>query len=226
MFKRYFDNQFARDEFVKRQIAMLPKGAKILDAGAGSQRYRGICSDLHYFAQDFGQVVRDERMGFTALKEEYEYGPLDFVCDICSIPVENAHFDAVLCTEVFEHIPDPVSALKELSRVLSPGGVLILTFPSNCLRHFDPYFFSSGFSDRWAEHWLPKFDLEIAELIQDGNYFKWLSVEFLRMGRQNILAIPLLAPAFLYTYIRSFYSSPEANATLCGGYYVLARKVA
>jgi len=64
---------------------------------------------------------------------------------------KDGFFDAILCTEVFEHIPFPIETTKEFARLLKPGGKLILTAPANCLRHMDPYFFYSGFSDRFFE---------------------------------------------------------------------------
>lgn len=38
-------------------------------------------------------------------------------------------FDLVLCTEVLEHVPDPVAALRGLRRLLAPGGTLVLSTP-------------------------------------------------------------------------------------------------
>lgn len=223
--KAYFNNQVARDSFVLRQLSLLPPGSSLLDAGAGSQRYRNHCTHLDYKAQDFGQVTIDQNVGFTALQEKYQYGPLDYVCDIVNIPVASESFDAVLCTEVFEHIPDPMAALRELSRILKPGGILILTVPSNCLRHFDPYYFFSGFSDRWLEHWLNKFEFESVHIEQDGNYYHWIALELVRTGKKHWLSIPFLAPAFIVYYLKSLKPTSEAKATLCGGYHVVAQKV-
>jgi len=222
--RSYFDNQIERGAFVKEALADLKDGSTILDAGAGSQQYRKFCNHLKYSSQDFGKVTKDEAAGFAGLSENYEYGPLDYICDITEIPINDSSFDAVLCTEVFEHIPDPISALKELSRVLKKDGILILTLPSNCLRHFDPYFFYSGFSDRWLTYWLDDLGFEIIKIKTEGNYFKWLALEMSRIVRRNLLSTPFILPAFIYLALRSINPSREAISTLCGGYYVIAKK--
>ncbi len=222
--KEYFNNQIARDRFVIRHLAALPSGATLLDAGAGSQRYRVHCTRLDYKSQDFGKVTVDEIRGFAALQKDYEYGALDYVCDITRIPIADGSFDVVLCTEVFEHIPDPIAALRELARLLKPGGALILTVPANCLRHFDPYFFYAGFSDRWLGHWLEKFDFELVEFEQDGNYFQWIALEIARCMKRYPLALPFLGPALLWYWYKSRRPTQEARATLCGGYHVCAKK--
>jgi SAM-dependent methyltransferase len=51
----------------------------------------------------------------------------DLVADIHALPFADGEFDAVLCTEVLEHVKDPRKAAAELMRVLSRGGMLILT---------------------------------------------------------------------------------------------------
>src|SRR5207302_422653 len=44
-----------------------------------------------------------------------------------SLPFGDGEFDAVLCSQVIEHVLDAPAALRELTRVLRPGGVLILS---------------------------------------------------------------------------------------------------
>lgn len=79
----------------------------------------------------------------------------DVVADITNMPFSDNHFDAVICSEVFEHLPDPVAAQRELARVLKPGGRLILTTrfafpihdaPGDFLR-FTPYMLRRLFKD-------------------------------------------------------------------------------
>jgi SAM-dependent methyltransferase len=50
--------------------------------------------------------------------------------DAISLPFANASFDRIIAAEVLEHVPDDVSALDELSRVLRPGGVMAVTVPA------------------------------------------------------------------------------------------------
>ena len=113
-------------------------------------------------------------------KEGYKYGQLDYVGDIWDINKKDNTFDAILCTEVFEHIPYPIKTIKEFSRLLKKDGKLILTAPSNCLRHMDPYFFYSGFSDRWYEKVLKENGLKIELLNAVGDYYSWLMLEMAR----------------------------------------------
>lgn len=49
--------------------------------------------------------------------------------DLGKLSFEDTVFDCVISNEVFEHIPDLTSGIREICRVLKPSGVLIATFP-------------------------------------------------------------------------------------------------
>lgn len=51
-------------------------------------------------------------------------------CDLQTIGHPDASFDAVLSLEALEHSPSPQRLLREMARVLKPGGQLVLTCPS------------------------------------------------------------------------------------------------
>lgn len=105
---------------------------------------------------------------------------MNIVCDIIDMPLDNVSVDAILCTEVFEHLKNPILALKEFSRVLKTGGNLILTAPFCCLTHMAPYFYYNGFSEYWYRENLRDIGFEIIEFKKYGNYFTYLSQELLR----------------------------------------------
>lgn len=173
--RRHLDNQYQRDEFVIQSLRNIRAGSMLLDAGCGSQRYRKYCEHLVYRGQDFGGYTVDSKKtigtdgagGLTG----YQYGNLDYLGNIWAIQECDRRFDAILCTEVLEHVPYPIDTIKEFSRLLKKQGVLILTAPSNCLRHMDPYFYTSGFSDRWYEHCLTKHGFEILSIEPVGDYY-------------------------------------------------------
>mgnify|MGYP003564247085 CR=1 FL=1 len=58
----------------------------------------------------------------------------DVKADICSLPFDTNEFDVILCNHVLEHIPDDKKAMKELYRVLKPGGLGIFQIPQDLNR--------------------------------------------------------------------------------------------
>lgn len=100
----------------------------VLDAGAGTSPYRQLFAHARYEACDFAQLGT-------------RYAPLDYVCDLTDIPVEEGRFDRVIFNQVLEHLPDPPAALRELHRVLKPGGRLFCSAPLFYAEHQKPYDF-------------------------------------------------------------------------------------
>lgn len=173
-------NQEAREAWLKERLSVVPSGSKILDAGAGTTRYRKFCEHLEYVSQDFGQY--DGTGDGAGLQTgSFDQSKLDIVSDILDIPVDTDSFDAVMCIEVLEHVPAPVEALRELSRVLKPGGTLLVTAPVCSLTHYAPYFFQTGYSKYFYEHWLGEFNFKIEEITPNGSYFSWLAQELRRL---------------------------------------------
>jgi len=221
--RRLVNNEYERRDWVKSRLAELPEGARLLDAGCGSQPYRRFCSALEYSAQDFGEFEADEKESLTGCETPYEYGKLDYVGDIWDVAEEDGAFGAILCTEVLEHIPYPEKTIREFARLLGDGGRLILTFPCNCLRHMDPYFYSSGYSDRFIRLMLEKYGFSDIRIEPVGSYHQWLMVETFRSIRQEgLLALLFLAPAFVYHYRRQRKPSEAEVNTLCIDYHVTA----
>ena len=63
---------------------------------------------------------------------------VDIVCDASDMPVDDACFDLVLCTQVLEHCQNPQGIVDECHRVLRPCGTFIVTVPSVFPQHGYP----------------------------------------------------------------------------------------
>lgn len=174
-------NDAVRAGWVESQLAMLAPGLRILDAGAGEQRFKIACEHLEYVSQDFGEYESEENNKGLHV-EDWDYGKLDHVCDIINIPEEDNSFDAILCTEVIEHIPYPHLAIEEFSRLLRPGGTLLLSAPFLSLTHFAPYHFSTGFNRYYYETLLPKAGFEVNDISCNGNFFELVAQEVRRVS--------------------------------------------
>lgn len=148
-----------RDQWLKAEAAKLPAGSRVLDAGAGASKYRPYFSHCRYESQDFCQYE-------GALVKYIQ--PIDHVCDITRIPLPDATLDAIVCTEVFEHVVDPMAVLAEFSRLLKPGGKLFLTAPLGSSLHMEPYHYYGGFTHYWYRYWLPRHGFVVDEIAPQG----------------------------------------------------------
>lgn len=227
-------NKQARDAWLQKTLAAIPNGSRILDAGAGELGNKPFCSHLVYVSQDFGQFKGgDNTAPGLGSKDTWDTSNIDIVCDITHIPEPDASFDAILCSEVFEHIPDPIAALRELARLLRLGGKLILTAPFNSLTHQAPYFFQTGYSRFFYEHWCQDCGLQILELTQNGNYFEYLAQEIRRLPSvgKDYAGHPItyrqkMSINNLLSYLDACTKQNQGSEELlCFGYHLLAQKV-
>ena len=168
-------NEAVRAKWIEETLKKIPPGLSILDAGAGESQFKKFCSHLKYIAQDFGQYSGDGEIGLQT--GTWDNSKLDIVSDILSIPLPDHSLDAIMCTEVLEHIPDPLGAIREFGRLVKPGGYLLITAPFASLTHFAPYHFASGLSRFFYEKHLPENGFEITDLQLNGNFFEYVAQE-------------------------------------------------
>lgn len=224
-------NEKTRINWIEKSLKDIPKGGRILDAGAGEQPFKKFCGHLDYVSQDFGKY--DPINMNTGLQmDSWDYGQLDIVSDIASIPEDDESFDAILCTEVLEHIINPREAIIEFGRLLKKDGKLLLTSPFCSLTHFAPYHYYTGFSKFFYEKELESNGFIIKEIIPNGNYFEYLAQELRRLSNVEEKFTSLKASRIRRRAINSILKNLNlaskldtgSSELLCYGYHVLAEK--
>ena len=99
---------------------------RLLDAGCGNGRYSRFLlkeadPDALLTGFDYSQ-----QMLRRARERLHSDRVTHVAADLTRLPYADAAFDAVVCGWVLEHLPDPRPGLRELARVLRPGGKLLL----------------------------------------------------------------------------------------------------
>lgn len=169
-------NQRSRDRWVHAKALTVPSGSRVLDIGAGTCPYRPFFVHCIYKTHDFKKYA-GEKLGGTK-----EYGSIDYESDISAIPVPDNSFDVIICTEVLEHTPEPIEAMREMTRILRPGGRLFITAPLGAGLHQIPYHYYGGYTPEWYRHFCKKFGLYVSEIIPNGGFFKLLAQECARVA--------------------------------------------
>jgi ubiquinone/menaquinone biosynthesis C-methylase UbiE len=99
---------------------------RILDAGCGNGRY----SQFLLSEADADAIITgfdySRQMLQRARKRLQNRRVTQVAADLTRLPYADACFDAIVCGWVLEHLPDPKPGLRELARVLRPGGKLLL----------------------------------------------------------------------------------------------------
>jgi SAM-dependent methyltransferase len=99
---------------------------RILDAACGNGRYSRFLlrqADPDALLTEFDLSEGMLRRARARLKSPRV---TQAVADLTRLPYADGAFDAVVCAWVLEHLPDPTPGLRELARVLAPGGKLLL----------------------------------------------------------------------------------------------------
>ena len=98
-------------------------GYRVLDVGCGPKPYYPFFADR-----------ASEYVGVDVV----ENPAADLRGSVEDLPVEDASFDLVLCTQVLEHCDDPAQAVRELRRVTAPGGRVLASTHGTQVYHPSP----------------------------------------------------------------------------------------
>ncbi|MDI6813411.1 MAG: class I SAM-dependent methyltransferase [Deltaproteobacteria bacterium] len=116
---------------IRRAVATAATGVHgtLLDVGCGAKPYRNLFSVNNYLGLEYLPSSPQYRLNT----------PPDIWADCQCLPIRSGSIDAILCTQVLEHLSNPIAFFLEAFRVLRPGGKLILTTNQEWGIHKAPY---------------------------------------------------------------------------------------
>jgi 2-polyprenyl-3-methyl-5-hydroxy-6-metoxy-1,4-benzoquinol methylase len=215
----YSDDQFAAQLRTPQQAAVIRNRwriiavalaglradgeVRVLDAGCGDgvnllglrEALGGHVPRARLVALD-ATALRAERARRLALADAVLLG------SVTALPLHADAFDAVLCNHVIEHVGEPGAAMRELARVLRPGGVMIVGVPNegcalawlrnhvlqrSILRTTDHVNF---YTERTLRHLLASAGLRVQRVFTEGFFLPHLRL--LAPARANALGRALL----------------------------------
>src|SRR5262249_45284696 len=103
----------------------LPRSSRVLDIGTSTGANLRLLRDLDFHAAE-GLDFSPEAIRYCRDKG---LGPVR-QGDVCAMPFADESFDLLLATDIIEHVDDDLAALREIARVLRPGGKVLITVPA------------------------------------------------------------------------------------------------
>lgn len=135
---RYSIRRHFVDGFFLKEVAALEAGGRVLDLGGNRTGKRGVFDIEKYDLEVIYGNLSDARRP-------------DVLLDAVSVPFVDSSVDAVICSELLEHVSEPKSVLTESYRVLQQSGVLLISVPFLFHIHGDPKDYGRYTDSYWAE---------------------------------------------------------------------------
>lgn len=149
----YKDSWRQLDEII---CSYLQTDHKVLDAGCGKYRSlaKGKCREI---------------TGIDWDKDAIKNPDIDvlYIGNLEKLPLPDNMFDDIICSDVVQHLKDPMACFKEFSRVLKDGGLCFVKTP-NLLNY---RVFATKITPNWLHNWYMK-NIVICVVKQDYTYYR------------------------------------------------------
>lgn len=192
-------------QFIDEKTRRIAQERVVLDVGGGErfQKWLAPYKDLFKTCE------------YTTLDYDPASGA-DIIGDIHAIPMPDESVDGIICHSVLEHVRDPITAMRELKRILKPGGKLFFYVPSTY-----PYHARKGHYPDYWRFFSDTLDVlfegfSTVETVKRGGYFTALSFFIPLQHRLR----PVLDP--LSRTLDRLCKTERRNTT--AGFYVWAEK--
>jgi SAM-dependent methyltransferase len=145
------------DDFLTRHIARIPPGSRVLDLGGHRLEKRGR----------FNLDLCDVQPVYADLSAAH--AP-HVQTDANRLPFQDGVFDVVICSELLEHVYEPAAVLREVHRVLSQRGTLLVCAPFLHRVHADPEDYAR-YTARFWRRVLAETGFAVEAVEQQGLFF-------------------------------------------------------
>ncbi len=199
---------FAKNS-AKKVIKSLPENSTILNLGSGVSNLHPSIINIDFYA----------------------FENVDFVADIVKLPFADGTIDGVISECVLEHVPDPISVVSEMHRVLKKGGTAYVIVPFVFSFHSSPNDYT-----RWTKmglrHLFKDFDeVDSGVHFGPGNAANWILAEFfgtlLSFGSKQVhsfffmVFLVLLCPL---NYLDYFLVKIKTSENIASHIYFIGKK--
>ena len=140
----------------------MPPGAVVYDIGCGQKPFAA-----------FLKGKASNHIGVDLADGFYKPDYVDLIGTAYEVPAANGVADAVILSEVIEHLETPLVAIREASRLLRPEGILFLSFPFLYPQHAPPRDFMR-YTEYYLQQELVGADFEIVEYQRIGGFWYML----------------------------------------------------
>lgn len=112
--------------FKEKMIKIFTEKKSVLDIGGGLRTKTSNGNRLDVKSSWLEDYIK--KVDYKVLDKVPNYQP-DIVGDVQSLPLSDESVDAVICIAVLEHVEEPQRAMKEIYRILKPGGFCFIYAP-------------------------------------------------------------------------------------------------
>jgi len=136
--------RIAREEAYRRVGKGMPLKLRVIDIGCGtgwvSRELARMFPGYGVIGIDFSEKMIERAKRLTS-KDKHDYRDLLFeVADVEGLPYPSDYFDYGICSAMFSFLPDPDKALREIARILKPGGRLYVV---DVCKDYSPSYFGA-----------------------------------------------------------------------------------